>query len=89
MRLGLRVQSAPWASIQHVDVAVPHTGRWRLSLYDVQWRRLATLLDQQVEAGDHDVSWSRNGVRGTAIGVYFYRLTDGRDEIARNIVLLR
>lgn len=44
----------------------------RLQIYDVLGRKMATLLDEQVDAGYYRVRW--NAANQVASGVYFYVL---------------
>jgi predicted outer membrane repeat protein len=51
----------------------------RLEVVDLSGRRVATLQQGQLAAGEHHVAWDGNREDGTraASGVYFYRLTAG------------
>jgi len=57
-----------------LDLAQP--GRVELRVYDVAGRALQTLVDEELDAGRHDVQWQSEGDRGERMppGVYFYRL---------------
>ena len=46
----------------------------RIEVYDVLGRRVATLLDETVAAGRHEVTWR---VQALPAGVYLIRLTVG------------
>ena len=66
--------------------------RVRVEIFDVTGRRVVTLLDRQLPAGEHGVKWSgldRNGAP-EASGVYFYRVTtESGLSTARKMVLAR
>ena len=57
-----------------------------LELYDVQGRRLSTVLDDYLTAGRHEASLSVQGLPG---GIYFVRLRDGAREEMLKIVVVR
>lgn len=60
-----------------------------LAVYDVAGRRVATLVDEVQQAGHYTVSWDGRNSRGGTVapGIYFCRLTLGREKIARKIVV--
>jgi FlgD Ig-like domain len=53
----------------------------RLEVYDVRGRRLATLIDARVAAGNHDVRWDGIDASGRRVGagIYMFRLRIGTD----------
>lgn len=62
----------------------------RLQVYDLQGRRVRTLLDGRVSAGDHALPWDGRDDRGAdlASGVYLYRLEAGRRvEVSRGVLV--
>jgi hypothetical protein len=76
----------PFNPTTRIEYAVPATTRARLTVVDALGRLVATLLDADVEAGRHAVSWDAGGVGS---GVYFYRLeADGR-MLTRSMFLSR
>lgn len=70
---------------------LPRTGPVSLTIYDVQGRRIRTLLDGTLSAGAHSRVWDGTDDRGSraASGVYLYRLqtTEGAEE--RSMVLAK
>ena len=62
-----------------------------LSVYDVMGRRVATLVDQSMPAGSHDIAWQGRGQDGQALasGVYFVRLTAGDRTATRRLTIVR
>ncbi len=52
-------------------------GRVSLAVYDLQGRRVRTLLDEALPAGEYDVEWNGRDGSGRAVpaGTYFGRLT--------------
>ena len=83
-------QPNPTPARSTVTFALPSPGHVRLSILDVQGRRLRTLADGVLPAGLHEASWdgfSEGGVRAAA-GVYFYRLEAADRCTSRKVALL-
>jgi spore coat protein A len=80
----------PTGDVTRIAFSMPHEGHARLTLEDVAGRRIATLVDQPLQAGRHEVVWNgtmSNGHRA-APGVYFYRLVvDGDRSAVKRLVL--
>jgi hypothetical protein len=62
-----------------------------LAVYDVAGRRVSTLLDGIVEAGDQRALWDGRDGRGRSLpsGVYLYRLRAGAFTETRKMTLVR
>ena len=69
-----------------IEFSLPATQRTTLKVFDVQGREIATLVDQQLEAGTHAVRWEAGILPG---GVYFYRLQSGTSVQTKKLLLLR
>ncbi|HXF58490.1 MAG TPA: T9SS type A sorting domain-containing protein, partial [Candidatus Saccharimonadales bacterium] len=70
---------------------VPATGRVRLSVYDLQGRKVADIVDRTESAGWRDVEWNGQDDQGRAVasGTYFARLESGGAVETRKIILAR
>jgi photosystem II stability/assembly factor-like uncharacterized protein len=64
----------------------PVTSKVKLVVYDMLGREVATLLDGEIEAGSHEVTFDGTGLSS---GLYIYRLTVGGYVESRKMVLLR
>lgn len=66
-------------------------GRVMLAVYNIQGRRIRTLLDGASFEGDHTVSWDGTDELGAdvAAGVYMYRLVCDEHEETRKMILVR
>jgi glucuronoarabinoxylan endo-1,4-beta-xylanase len=61
-----------------------------VTIEDVAGRRIATVVNQTLEAGSHEVVWNGRMTTGqrAAPGVYFYRLVvDGDPSASKSLVL--
>ncbi len=63
----------------------------RLDVYDTRGRRVRTLVEQDLGAGEHRVYWDGKDSGGHPVssGVYFYRLSSGEREQTRKMILLK
>ena len=74
------------------ELALPKSARVDLALYDLQGRRVLTVVDGELPAGYHHARWDGSGagsVRGGS-GIYFARLiVDGRPVGQHRFVVIR
>ncbi|MCK4236519.1 MAG: T9SS type A sorting domain-containing protein, partial [Candidatus Krumholzibacteria bacterium] len=63
----------------------------RLDIYDLEGRLVQRLIDKPMQAGRHQIEWNGRDDRGRTVasGVYFYRLTVGKQTSAKKMILLR
>jgi len=63
----------------------------QLGVYDVDGRRVRTLVDDRLEAGSHDLTWDGADARGVRLGsgVYFVVLRAGEERMSRRVLLVR
>ncbi len=66
-------------------------GHVSLIIYDTAGRFIRRLADMPMQPGRHQIDWDGRDEKGRAVssGVYFYRLTTGKQTSARRMVLLR
>jgi hypothetical protein len=74
-----------------VVYSLPHRGRVRLDVLDVQGRLVRRLVDADAQAGPHRVQWSAENdrERPVASGIYFLRLEFDGSITVRRMALLR
>jgi predicted outer membrane repeat protein len=70
---------------------LPRDSRVELAVFDVSGRRVASLVERIEKKGRHSVIWNGKDETGSSVGsgVYFYRLTAGKETISKKMVLLR
>jgi hypothetical protein len=76
----------PFNPVTTIRFALVAPSRVTIRIYDVMGRLLSTVVDEEMEAGEHAVPFE---ARGLASGVYFYRLEAAEFEKTRKMVLLR
>ncbi|HEY6195441.1 MAG TPA: PA domain-containing protein [Candidatus Eisenbacteria bacterium] len=69
---------------------LPSAARVELSLFDLAGRRIARLVNGQLEGGEHSIAWPRTDEHGhrVAAGIYLARLKAGAVERTLNVVLV-
>ncbi|MCK4606507.1 MAG: T9SS type A sorting domain-containing protein [candidate division Zixibacteria bacterium] len=76
----------PFNPVTQISFALPRAASVRLEVYNIMGQKVATLLDETLEAGEHSAMWDGSTV---ASGVYFYRLNTGEFSETRKMMLLK
>ncbi|NBB87495.1 MAG: T9SS type A sorting domain-containing protein, partial [Bacteroidetes bacterium] len=81
----------PFRTQTTLQFDVPEPVDVTLSVYDVMGRKVATLVDQPMQAGAHEVVWQGRGRNGQTLasGVYFVRLTAGDRTATQRLTIVR
>ncbi len=89
----LRLQAAPNPAnpFSTISFELPAATRVSLRMYDAAGRLVRELADADMPAGPHAFRWDGCDSRGlvAATGVYYYRLTAGREEAVGKLVILK
>jgi hypothetical protein len=74
-----------------IGFSLPGSEHVRLDIYDLGGRLVQCLVDKPLQAGHHQIEWNGKdaGGRTVASGMYFYRLTVGKQVSSKKMVLLR
>lgn len=76
----------PFNPTTTVKFSVPRSGYVRISVYDILGQLVRTLVDGRVGAGEHDATFSGNGLSS---GVYFCAMTASDFVQTRKMLLLK
>jgi flagellar hook assembly protein FlgD len=89
--LTLAAAPNPFRAATEIAYNLPERGPVVLTVFDVQGRRVATLVDAQEEAGEHSVTWNGRAEDGTpsASGLYFLHLRAGSETRVQKAILSR
>ena len=81
----------PFAYYTQINFSTPEEASVRLAIYDLQGRLVGQLLDQELPAGDHHISWDGFDAAGNPLpnGLYFYELVSGEHRATRKMLLQR
>ena len=86
---GLRLAGANPSATTRLEFTLPTAGRAVLRIFDVQGRTVRTLFEQDADAGTFAATWDGRIDDGSHAvrGIYFARLTSGKQTFDRRIVL--
>jgi hypothetical protein len=82
----------PFNPVTRISYYLPVDCQVALEVYDSSGRLIARLLDREAQPkGMHTVEWRGVDTHGRTVssGMYFYRLTAGRETLTKKMVLLR
>jgi N-acetylneuraminic acid mutarotase len=83
----------PFAGTTRIVFEVPagERGAVHLSVFDIQGRRVATLMRRPLPPGRHEVTWNgrTDDGRPLASGLYLYRIEHGARQIVKTMTLIR
>jgi flagellar hook assembly protein FlgD len=91
VRPGLsRATPNPFSKKTTLVFSLPVKQKASATVYDVAGRRVRTILDEELPAGDHGVNWDASDARGHRVagGTYFVRLQAGGEVRTRKVVFL-
>jgi hypothetical protein len=76
----------PFNPVTTIEFQIPNTDLVSIKIYDILGREITTLLDKTLPAGWHQVRWDTGTVPS---GVYFYRLTAGKYDVVKKMLLMK
>jgi hypothetical protein len=76
----------PFSDLTIIQFAIHHREHITLKIYDVLGREVATLVDGEMEAGEHSVVFDASNLPS---GVYFYRLQAGNFVEQKKMVVVK
>ena len=81
----------PSRGITHLRFTLPTQSRIELAVFDLEGRRVRSLIDAEQPPGTHSVAWDGrdNAGKRLASGPYFLRLTRASQTVSRAVVLMR
>jgi flagellar hook assembly protein FlgD len=90
-RLALAVTPNPMNLSSNVKFALPNTGRASIKVYNIQGQMVETLVDGNVDAGEHNVHWDGTNYSGNKVtsGIYFFKLETGKGSVISKVVVSR
>lgn len=88
---GVKAYPNPFNPQTSINLTNPRSGNVQLSVYDVQGRRVRTLVSGHMTAGEHQVVWDGRGDTGgqAASGVYFAKMIAGTDVATTKLMLVK
>lgn len=74
-----------------IEYSIPQTGRVKLSIYNIRGQKVKTMINGDMEKGQHRIVWNGrdDGNRSVASGVYFIRIEAAGKTSIRKAMLLK
>ncbi len=69
-----------------ISFTLPENSHVKLSIYNLLGAKVAELLNENLESGNHSVQWNAAGYQS---GVYFYELNSGKFRSMKKLILLK
>ena len=81
----------PFNPVTTIRFGLPQAGKVRLTIYSVTGKKVATLVNDYLEAGYHEVAWAGTNGAGqpVASGIYIYELVSGDKRLVRKMLLAK
>ncbi|RMF54336.1 MAG: T9SS C-terminal target domain-containing protein [Calditrichaeota bacterium] len=81
----------PFNPVTTIEFSLPHASRITLYVYDVAGRKVKTLVNGNLPAGNHTVKWDGTNDAGQPVagGVYLYRIQADRIVQVRKMLLMK
>jgi len=86
-----RVYPNPFNPLVNIELRLNEPLHVRATIYDLQGRRVRSLLDERVEAGIRHLQWDARDDAGRrqSTGTYLLRISDGLDERTVKLLLVK
>lgn len=81
----------PFNPSTEISFSLPAASQVELSVYNVLGQKVVTLIDQQMAAGEHTVTWDGRNSDGGSVssGVYFYRMAANSFVETKKMMMLK
>jgi hypothetical protein len=81
----------PFNPVTTIAYGIPEAGHVTIEVYNVNGRTIATLVDEDIDAGVHEVVWRGRNDDGEPVGsgIYFYRIHSGEFTSMKKMILLK
>jgi len=76
----------PFNASTTIEYQMPFDSKVKLEIFNLRGQKVATLVDGNIPAGNHQVSWDASQYSS---GIYFYRLVVGEKTFAQRMTLLK
>ena len=76
----------PFNPTTKIDFAIPEDNKVLLEVYDINGRKISTLIDKNIQKGYHSIVWNGSDYSS---GVYFIRMASGGYVSTNKVVLVK
>jgi len=81
----------PFNPTTDIAFGLPSDGHTTLDVYDIMGRKVKTLLNENLSAGVHQITWNSTDENGNHVssGVYFYKLVQGDKVTTKKMMMVK
>jgi hypothetical protein len=81
----------PFNPSTSISFSIPSASKVEVSIYNIKGQKIKTLVNSYMEKGTHNVVWDGKDANNKNIssGLYFYKLTIGKEISVKKMLLLR
>ncbi len=81
----------PFNPTTRISFSLPSQCRTILNIYNLKGQLVKTLLNQDLDKGNHSINWNGTDIKGMNVGsgVYYYKLQWNKKELTRKMILLK
>jgi len=81
----------PFNPITKIKFHIEQQQHVNLEIFEVTGKLIRKLIDNNMNAGSHELFWDGRDGKGNAVhsGIYFYSLRSGKEHITKKMTLLR
>ncbi len=74
-----------------ISFSIPEDTKVNLKVYNIKGQVVKTLLKEQIESGEHRITWDGkdNNNKQVASGIYFYKISAGKETKVKKMLLLK
>lgn len=76
----------PFNPTTTISFKLPQSGEVKLEIFDIRGQLVGTLVNSNMEAGEHEVEFNAQGL---ASGVYLYKLNSSSGSLSRKMTLIK
>lgn len=81
----------PFNPSTKISYTLKNNGQTELSIYNIKGQKVATLVNDEMSTGTHEVIWNGKDEQGKNVssGLYFYRLESGTTSLTKKMILMK
>ncbi len=81
----------PFNPVTEIRYSLPHSTDVTLTIFNIAGQQVATLVNENQEAGDHSVTWNATDDAGQSVasGIYLYRIDTEVFTASKKMILLK
>jgi hypothetical protein len=81
----------PFNPTTEINFSIPQSSNVEIKIYNIKGQEIITLIDNDLEEGNHSVIWNGNDSSNNSVatGIYFYKVSTETNSITKRMMLLK